>query len=429
MLGSTGSARNLSQLAQEPETPAVSLYDLVTMVHSNLEVLMRRSQNNARDLGKLRGDVKNPHAIEEIKKILQESSAAHLNGDVHDPETKRLMDTEMAAKLDALLKMSALPAERPSTTTSISSAETMAAAAQTARETNDRIMGILTSIERTVQRHLPVVIPDPLPIVPVEPERTPEPVKVMIDTSSLEATVFGLSGQINEKLAQLQSLDAALQSRRAELATLETRSAALQQNLSGLVSIITETRQAERLRTQEIEAQRATRREATLKKKKSNIGRRTLVPLAPSADRRIVSLSNVNSTPSRRTMQHTTPNSPAILAPPIKQESPFSKSSFTLPSSVNPAESEVRSSPHRMHSTLRSAPPRKASWSRRVSQIFSSTTGNKENGPIAYVQDDRSSARAPPRTAGLYEKSSRGGGLLPPDGAARSGVRSFSYRG
>lgn len=438
-LGSTQSSRSLSQLAQESAEPTQSLYDLVTTIHTNLEVLMKRSQNNARDLGRLRGDVRNPQAVEEIKRILQESSGAHMGGDVQDPERKRQLDSEVATKLDALLKMSSMPAERPASAPVSSAQSTRTSPSETeervlaqlsairttveshlpffmppAPETDRRVLDQLSAIRRTVESHLPVEMPAPVVTAP-----SPAAV-VAIDTSALESTVASLDARIKERLAELQGLDATLLERRAELASLESRSLALQHNLSGLLSRVAESREVERREARLVEEERASRKEAaTIRKKKSTLGRRALQPLAPSADRRIVSLSNVS--PSKRQPPPSSTNSPAPLAPPLTVESPFSERTFTLPNSVNPGGGDVKLSPHRMQSTLRSPPARKASWSRRVSQIFTSS-GNKENA-LGRLHEDGPDTR--PSTG-----SSHGRGLLGREAnASVRSFRSFSYRG
>lgn len=418
-LGSASSSRSLSQHAQEHEQPAPGIYDLVTMIHTNLETLMKRSQNNARDLGKLRGDVRNPQAIEEIKKILQDSSAMNSNGDTHDPEQKRQMDSEMAVKLDALLKMSALPQERPSTapplvsTDHLASAQNMSAMKNELNEAlssiqstlsthlpvvfpeqllDSRLIGALDDIQATLDANLPVVIPEPAPLnIPESVSPPPlEPIKVSIDTSELESVVSSLCAQITEKVMILQKLDATLLVRTAEIASLESRSVSLQSTLAGMITKLAETRVEEAQRQQGLEDQRVSKNATTMRKKKSVVNNRVLVPLAPSAERRIVSLSNVPSSPSRKTTPQNVVSSPASTAAPLVRDSSFLQQSFTLPNSVNPNGGEVRLSPHRLQTTMRTPDDRRSSWSKRVSQLFLSGGNNKEN-PGAWVVDKDSS--------------------------------------
>lgn len=439
-LGSAASSRSLSQIAQEHEQTPPGIYELVSMIHTNLEILMKRSQNNARDLGKLRGDVKNPHAIEEIKKILQESSSMHASGDAHDPEKQRLIDSEMATKLDALLKMSQTPQEKPIIAPPTISTDHLASAEAVSTMSNHlaeglrkiqttlgehlpvptpepvldtQIISVLDKIQSTLDAHLPVVIPEPAPIVPV-PQFTPERVKVNIDTSALESIVADLSAQIKDKTETLQKLDATLLVRHTELANLETRSVALQTSLTGLIAKVAEVRQEESRRQQELQEQRASRDDAIVRKKKSVVSRKVLIPLAPSADRRIVSLSNVLSSPSRKATPQNVASSPAPLAAPLERESPFVQLPFVLPSSVNPSGGEIKLSPHRMQTTMRTPPDRKSSWSRRVSQIFSN--GNKENGPM--LVDSGFS-----KSHGYFDQSAAGS--IGRGFAGRDSVRSF----
>ncbi|CCG81712.1 protein of unknown function [Taphrina deformans PYCC 5710] len=396
-LTSTTSSRSLTQLVPEEESPTMSLYDLVSTIHTNLEILLKRSQNNARDLGRLRGDVKNPQAIEEIKKLLQESSTTHASSDVQDPERRREIETELAIKLDALLKNSANTTEKATNVSvGLSSDGALMAqvtsAAQTAAmaaDGTDRVLNGISSMRAFLQEHLPVHIPDPLPVAPLSAPIEAEPVKVSIDTSSLEATVNMLSSEIASKIRDIQQLDLTLLDRKAELANLESRTSLLKNNLTNLVNSLAESRAAEMQRQKDISESKD--KELVLRQKKSTLGRRALMPLGPSVDRRIVSLSNVDTPPMAR--KQAPPQSPApSIAPPLRHESPFSQAPVTLANTID-QENEPRKSPHRpMQLTLRQTPPRRTSWSRRVSQIFTSG-GNKENSLLNSVHEDSTSSR------------------------------------
>lgn len=371
---------------------------------------MKRSQNNARDLGKLRGDVRNPHAIEEIKKLLLESHLPSSYGDPHDPERKRELDHELASKLDALLKLSSGSGDRQTTAHSQTPNDHYLTH-QTFVNHVDQTHSMLQSIQNTLNKHLPLSIPEPFPA-----EHEPlQPVKVTLDTSALENTLGTLDIRINAKLTELQRLDDRLLNRRAELSNLEIRASALQSQLAGMVR---ESSKARAIEIQRVEAERERRKnDAELKKKKSvNLNKRALLPLATTADRRIVSLSNVG-TPPRKVPQSNASSSRPVLAPPLQHESPFTQSAFTLPSSVNPAGGEIKLSPHRpMQTTLRTPPVgRKASWSRRVSQIFLSSN-NKENS-LGQVHEDLKTLS--------FSKSPTYDERHPPNTFGRNSMRSF----
>ncbi|BFZ55048.1 hypothetical protein PYCC9005_002086 [Savitreella phatthalungensis] len=82
-----------------------NLYELVQAIHQNLELLIKRSQNNARDLGRLRGDVRQgqPQLLEDLKKLLGESRAGASDSSVSNEER----DAELAKQLGALIQASA----------------------------------------------------------------------------------------------------------------------------------------------------------------------------------------------------------------------------------------------------------------------------------------------------------------------------------
>ena len=257
------------QRLSSPSREEVSLYDLVTMIHSNLEILMKRSQNNARDLGRLRGDVKNPQVVDEIRKLLQESS-------LHDTD-----DTAM--KLDALIK----------------------------GQPENKLMEAIERIQRTID--------------------TP----AAINTSALQSTILDLNTQISQKIGELQTLDTTLFNRRTELAELESRSTTLQNSLNTMLAQVRDVREQEEIRQKALEE----------RDKKKSIGRRALVPLG--TDRRIASLNVPRRAP----------------------KSPFTEI-FTLPNSVDPAGAEIKISPVKPMLTTLRTPPRKTSWSQRVSGLF-----------------------------------------------------------
>ena len=343
---------------------------------------MKRSQNNARDLGKLRGDVKNPQAIEEIKRLLLESHTTRLSDETHDPERKRELDHELASKLDALLRVSTTTSDRPVSTTTAASID-IAAMKQTIAGQHTSILGALQSIQNSLNAHLPIVLPEPIHVAPPPPPAA-ETVKVTIDTTELQASVNWLNSEFKLKTSELREIDEKLFSRRLEMSNLESRTTALQSKLSNLVSQATEARAAETLRHDAAES----RKDVVLQKKKSTLSKRALLPLTATADRRIVSLSNVGTPPKRLPPQQTSMNH-SSLAPALQRDSPFSQKAFPLSNPIDPHGSEVKPSPHRpMQTTLRTPPIRKASWSRRVSQIF--TTGmNKENALTREVTPSR----------------------------------------
>lgn len=439
-LGTANGSRSLSQLAQETEPPAPSLYDLVTAINSNMEVLMKRSQNNARDLGRLRGDVKNPQVVEELKKLLQESTAAQNLGEMQDPERRKQLDSELSAKLDVILKASTTTGDKSTAAAPVSTTDpailTQAAVAATAAEaaasTGSQVLALVSLMQSFLEKHLPVVIPAPEPMV-VEPQRS-EPVPVSIDTTALEAIVSDLSLEINNKVQELRALEDTLEHRRSELANLESRTTHLQSTLVHLVDQVTNANMAEKERMRISMERREERREQReLRTKKSTIGRRALMPLAPSMDRRIVSLSNVPSSPSRK--QPASPAAKSILAAPLRHESPFARAvdpPVAVPNNA-PVNAQPSPSPHRpMQTTMRTPPARKASWSRRVSQIFLSS-GNKENGQLRSVYEDKMPANGPKQAIYADEKwseSTLGRGFKNSRdlrGSVRS-FRSFSHR-
>lgn len=346
---------------------------------------MKRSQNNARDLGKLRGDVKNPFVVEEIKKILQDTSVLQSNSETDDPEKKRLHDSEMALKLDALIKLSQKPPERPSLQQQSSTPlPEPAVSDKVMTMRNDQIIDMLATLQKTVDTHLPIILPSFEP-----PSQAPiEPVTVTIDTSALEATVNSLNTQISHKLAELQRLDATLLTRRTDLAALECRTSLLQSNLLNLLNEVRDTREQEDSRNKSVETSR-TKRDGTLRKKKSNIGKRGLFPLGTTADRRIVSLTNIPSSPRRHmeATKNSNGSSSSCLAPPLRTASPFQDAAFVLPNqTAYPANADIKvktTAPLPL-SLDTSSTARKSSWSKRVSGLFSSSsslslTSNKEN--------------------------------------------------
>lgn len=447
-LGTASSSRSLSQMAQEPEQSAPGIYELVFTIHTNLELLMKRSQNNARDLGKLRGDVRHPLAIEEIKKILQESSVMHPGNDVQDPDRKQQMDADVAMKLDALLKLSAVPPDRPSTASPVIATDHLASAQSVSMlkddlfqaydnlrstierhlpvelpvpETDPALLSALNSIQSTLNTHLPVVIPEPVPVVQLSqvPQEPPEPVKISLDTSELEAVLSSLCTQINEKSLTLQNLDATLLLRNTELASLESRSVALQNTVNTMMSQLAAARTEETQRREESAEQRVIKTATLMRKKKS---KRELVPLAPTADRRIVSLSNVPSSPSRKTTpQPKAPDSPAVAAAPLRRDSPFLQQSISKPDSIQLVTTESKSS-HRLQTTLRTSDERKSSWGRRVSQLFLAGAQNKEN-PATWVVDKDVS-----KNFGFSDTGTDGIGRGHPNRNSMRSFRSFSHR-
>lgn len=117
-----GSPSSSNLHAARDSAEAAGVLELCQSIHRNLELLIKRSQNNARDLGRLRGDVRQhqpQQLVEDLKRILADSqaaaAAAATTGQIADDDSTAAAvaaaaaattarDAELAEKLDALMQ-------------------------------------------------------------------------------------------------------------------------------------------------------------------------------------------------------------------------------------------------------------------------------------------------------------------------------------
>ncbi|ORY77827.1 hypothetical protein BCR37DRAFT_382737 [Protomyces lactucae-debilis] len=363
-LQSSGSSKTLNQdEADSKERERVSsrsLYELLQLVHANLETLMKRSQNNARDLGKLRGDVRNPQVVEDIKRLMQEASAA-----VQDPAQQSRLDVDLSHKLDELLRSEKVERPPPS---------------QDAKWTNDlqQVLTVLQELQSSLQQ---------LHSRPQEASAAPElhildkhmeslhawtstaatqsslealtdaqrlhmaEIQALlqslasqqttahlglhtsidslsasreVDLSALQNHVNSLDASIQNKSAELANLDALLAKKQLVLKDLERRAALMQSSLQGM--------------RQDVYALKE--EAAASLKKKTRRPPSVAAPLQQVTNRRIVSLTN------------------------MAQPSPFARPLDKLQS-----------------------PARKSSWSKRVGSLFTANKENTASGLAGHVEE------------------------------------------
>ncbi len=390
-IGSTNSSRNLA--LPEPQDEMRLLLDTVTVINSNLEILMKRSQNNARDLGKLRGDVKNPQLVEEIRKILSQNSSIsphYVESDdsgsesaklCQNAERQREFEQDLQNKLEAILRLTP-------------SAQTSPALPLAPVAVDD--IRVLEAIAKLSSRldNFSCQYPAPLP--------TAMAIAPPILPSNFGADIFAdLEKRLAAKVGSLQDMDTLLLERRSELASLEARAIVLTEKMGLLL-----------IKSSEIMvAQTAAQQKKEISPRKAQPPRRPVSPLKPiNPDRRYASLSNIRNVGP--------PFPSVVLAPPLRHHnSHMATSPETSPTPFKPSNLSPGQLPPNYQAAVPGSPKRsssssgKLSWSRRVSAIFSG--GNKENVtirndsertdvfvPMSLVEKPETMAGAYPETPG-----------------------------